>query len=579
MVSTYTANGGIEKIGSGEQSGTWGDTTNTNFDIIDQLINGVGAITLSGTSHTLTTSEGALSDGMFKVLVLGGSPSGTNTITISPNTADKLYFVHNTTSQTATFTQGSGASVNVLAGKAAIIFADGAGSGAAVTDLSALLPITSDLDALNIGATTPGTGAFTALTVDNVVVNGANIGHTDDTDLITLANGSATVAGQLTATGDLATSGTVIPSGDTASGDNAAIGFTSAEGIIITGQGSTNDVTIKNDADTTVIAIPTGGTGVSFAGTITTPSIVLNGVTVTSTAAELNILDGGTATTSELNIMDGVTATAAELSILDGVTSTASELNLVDGSSAGTIVNSKAVVYGSSGEVNATTLQIAGTSITSTAAELNIVDGDTSATSTTLVDADRVVVNDAGTMKQVAMSDVKTYIGVPSLTGAVTTIDTEDLTASRALVSNSSGKVAVSTVTSTELGYLSGVSSSIGTQLGTKHDSVGQGLQEDDATTVAMKNSWITNSATLHDTGTVSTYTNSTGYPVFISGRSTSTGNRSFTVTINGVGKTLDMSDGDSGTYDDLATVLPNGASVAVDSGSFTYMAVQMRPG
>ena len=97
--------------------------------------------------------------------------------------------------------------------------------------------------------------------------------------------------------------------------------------------------------------------------------------------------------------------------------------------------------------------------------------------------------------------------------------------------------------------------------------------------TVSMANSWITNSATLHDTGTVSTYTNSTGYPVFISGRSTSTGSRTFTVTINGVGKTLDMGDGDSGTYDDLATVLPNGASVAVDSGSFTYMAVQMRPG
>ena len=54
--------------------------------------------------------------------------------------------------------------------------------------------------------------------------------------------------------------------------------------------------------------------------------------------------------------------------------------NLVDSSSAGTIVNSKAVVYGSSGEVNATTLQIAGTSITSTAAELNILDGVTSTT-------------------------------------------------------------------------------------------------------------------------------------------------------------------------------------------------------
>ena len=108
MVSTYTANGGIEKIGSGEQSGTWGTTTNTNFDIIDRLTNGVGAITLSGTTHTLTTSEGTLSDGMFKVLVLGGSPSGTNTITISPNDQDKLYFVQNSSGQSATFTQGSG---------------------------------------------------------------------------------------------------------------------------------------------------------------------------------------------------------------------------------------------------------------------------------------------------------------------------------------------------------------------------------------------------------------------------------------------------------------------------------------
>ena len=61
------------------------------------------------------------------------------------------------------------------------------------------------------------------------------------------------------------------------------------------------------------------------------------------------------------------------------------------------------------GEVQATTLDIGGTNITATAAELNIIDGDTSATGTTLVDADRVIVNDAGTMKQVAMSDLKTY--------------------------------------------------------------------------------------------------------------------------------------------------------------------------
>ena len=136
MASTYTTNTGIEKPGSGEQSGTWGDTTNTNFDIIDRALNGVGAITLSGTTHTLTTSDGALSDGQFKVLVLGGSPSGTNTITISPNDQDKLYLVKNGSGQTATFTQGSGGNVSILNGDLAWIFADGAGSGAAVTQLT-----------------------------------------------------------------------------------------------------------------------------------------------------------------------------------------------------------------------------------------------------------------------------------------------------------------------------------------------------------------------------------------------------------------------------------------------------------
>ena len=103
MPSSYTVNLGVEKIGSGEQAGTWGTTTNLNLDIIDRAINGVGAITLSGTSHTLTTTDGALSEGGNKVLVLGGSPSGTNTITISPNDQDKMYFVHNNSGQDCNF--------------------------------------------------------------------------------------------------------------------------------------------------------------------------------------------------------------------------------------------------------------------------------------------------------------------------------------------------------------------------------------------------------------------------------------------------------------------------------------------
>ena len=133
MASTYTANTGIEKPGTGDQSGTWGATTNTNFDIIDRVLSGVGAITLSGTASTLSTSDGAASDGHYKVLVLGGSPSGAHTVTISPNDQDKVYLVYNNTNQTVFFSQGSGANAHILTGRFAWIYADGSGSGATVT--------------------------------------------------------------------------------------------------------------------------------------------------------------------------------------------------------------------------------------------------------------------------------------------------------------------------------------------------------------------------------------------------------------------------------------------------------------
>ena len=135
MPSTYTS-AGIELIANGEQSGTWGTTTNVNLEIVDRLANGVGAITLSGTTHTLTTSDGALSEGQFKVLVFGGSPSGTNTVTISPNDQNKQYFVKNSSGESVVLTQGSGGNVTVADGKSAIVYADGAGAGAAVVDLT-----------------------------------------------------------------------------------------------------------------------------------------------------------------------------------------------------------------------------------------------------------------------------------------------------------------------------------------------------------------------------------------------------------------------------------------------------------
>jgi hypothetical protein len=96
---------------------------------------------------------------------------------------------------------------------------------------------------------------------------------------------------------------------------------------------------------------------------------ILDGVTATAT--ELNIMDGITASTAELNIMDGVTATAAEINVLDGslattgnlnklnaISASAAEVNVLDGALAGTVVNEKGVIYSAAGEVKATTLSI-----------------------------------------------------------------------------------------------------------------------------------------------------------------------------------------------------------------------------
>ncbi len=274
MASTYTSNLGVEKIGAGEQAGTWGTTTNNNLDILDRAINGVGAITLSGTTHTLTTSDGTLSDGGFKVLVLGGSPSGTNTITISPNDQDKVYIVQNGTSQTATFTQGSGGNVSVAAGSKKIIFADGAGSGAAVTDVTDALDVatlrlagtavSSTATELNIidGDTSAGTTAVAA--GDGIVTNdGGTMRQTTAATFSTYFNANlVTVPSAITSS-----SATLTPSSaqsiyqkvDTSSNN---VALTLAIGSLAIGQYIIVDKT--SSSNTLTLSYPSNSQGVSL---------------------------------------------------------------------------------------------------------------------------------------------------------------------------------------------------------------------------------------------------------------------------------------------------------------------------
>ena len=154
--------------------------------------------------------------------------------------------------------------------------------------------------------------------------------------------------------------------------------------------------------DTGSSAITT--TGLISGGSLDIDDVLINGTTI-----------GHTDDTDLITLANGVVTVAGEVSMttLDiggtNVTSTATELNLLDGVS---------------GLVQADFTKLA--AVDSTAAELNIVDGGTSATSTTVVDADRVVMNDNGTMVQVAVTDLAAYFDdeITAMPNLVTTAAT-----------------------------------------------------------------------------------------------------------------------------------------------------------
>ena len=164
MASSYTTSFGVEKIGSGEQSGTWGTTSNHNWDIIDRLA-AYTAVALSGTTHTLTVREASpdsgtenLQAGMYRVIKFTGALGANNTVTIAPNTTAAFFVVINATTDSGSsgpynviLSQGSGANITVPNGSSALVYCDGAGSGAAVVDAFAQLYVS---DAITIGDAT-----------------------------------------------------------------------------------------------------------------------------------------------------------------------------------------------------------------------------------------------------------------------------------------------------------------------------------------------------------------------------------------------------------------------------------------
>ena len=199
MASTYVNDLRLEEIATGEQSGTWGDTTNTNLELIAEAFSfGTEAITTNADTHTTTIADGATDPGRSMFLKYTGTLDSACTITIAPNTVSKLWFIENGTSgsQNIIISQGSGANITIPPGDTKAIYSDGAGSGAAMVDAFASLSVVDlkvqdDLtvtDDMTVGGTLGVTGIAT-FTDDIIIGDGKTIGSASDVDAMSISSG------------------------------------------------------------------------------------------------------------------------------------------------------------------------------------------------------------------------------------------------------------------------------------------------------------------------------------------------------------------------------------------------------
>ena len=176
-MGTYVNNLRLLEITTGDESGTWGTKTNTNLELIaDAFGSGTEAITTNADTHTTTIADGAADEGRAIFLKYTGTLDSACTITIAPNTVNKVWLIENATSgsQNIIISQGSGANITIGNGKIAAVLTDGAGGGAAVLDafadleLSSTLTVAGNVD-FNGALDVDGTTNLDAVDIDGAV--------------------------------------------------------------------------------------------------------------------------------------------------------------------------------------------------------------------------------------------------------------------------------------------------------------------------------------------------------------------------------------------------------------------------
>ena len=204
MASTYSPSLKLELIGNGDQSGTWGTTTNNNLGtLLEQAITGVQNITMSNADYTLTNYNGVTDEARNAVLVVGGTNSAVRQIIIPAN-QEKLYVIRNATSGGYAVTIGAstGATISIPNGVTAQVYYDGTDCFSSQTGSAGNFTVNGTLTATGI----TDTGPLSATTIGGTTItastqfSGPGTGLTGTAASLSIGGNAATATTATTAT-------------------------------------------------------------------------------------------------------------------------------------------------------------------------------------------------------------------------------------------------------------------------------------------------------------------------------------------------------------------------------------------
>jgi hypothetical protein len=181
-MATYVNDLRLKEISTGDESGTWGTSTNTNLELIGEALGYATQQVFGSDADATTTIADGASDparAMYFKITSAGSLTATRTCTIAPNTISRVMFIENATSgsQSIAISQGSGANVTIATGKTAVVYLDGAGATAAVVDAMAGVDpgVTDTLTEVLVAGNTSGGTNIELSTTDKVQFRDAAI--------------------------------------------------------------------------------------------------------------------------------------------------------------------------------------------------------------------------------------------------------------------------------------------------------------------------------------------------------------------------------------------------------------------